>query len=135
MESDILVGLLALLCSPFCPCTCLLDNVGDADLEAIRYRLQDEKEKRLLLENDVETMMLKLAELERLCKRERTPTAPVVLFQGLVTRDRTLDEVTLQFFQSHRNDGRILCASRPLICCISARFGSPFSAWLMWGNE
>ncbi|KAL3861357.1 hypothetical protein ACJMK2_007393 [Sinanodonta woodiana] len=74
MEPYLLAGLLTLLYPLFSPCTCLLDNVGDADLKAVRYRLQDEKEKRLLLENDVETMMLKLAELERLIKKDRNKT-------------------------------------------------------------
>jgi len=62
------------------------------------------------------------------------PTAaPVVLFNGLVTRHRALAEVKFSIF--HRNDGRIIRAGRPVLCCISARFGSPVSARLVWGNE
>ncbi|KAK3583747.1 hypothetical protein CHS0354_022779 [Potamilus streckersoni] len=68
--------LLILICLDFLLglCTCLLESVGDADLEAVRYRLQDEKEKRLLLENDVEIMMIKFAELERRCKKDISQT-------------------------------------------------------------
>ncbi|KAL3861904.1 hypothetical protein ACJMK2_007917 [Sinanodonta woodiana] len=75
MEPNSMVGLFILVCLEglFDPCTCLLDNAGRADIEAVRYRLQDEKEKRLFLENDVETMMLKLAELERRCRKDITP--------------------------------------------------------------
>ncbi|KAL3853097.1 hypothetical protein ACJMK2_016675 [Sinanodonta woodiana] len=46
--------------------TAILEKVGEADLDAVRIRLEDEKAKRLLLENDVEVLMLKVEELKRL---------------------------------------------------------------------
>ena len=43
-----------------------LDNLDDEDLSAIRFRLETEKQLRLLQNNDIEVMMLKLANIERL---------------------------------------------------------------------
>ncbi|KAL3853085.1 hypothetical protein ACJMK2_016663 [Sinanodonta woodiana] len=45
--------------------TAILEKVGEADLDAVRIRLEDEKAKRLLLENDVEVLMIKVEELKR----------------------------------------------------------------------
>ena len=42
-----------------------LDDVSSSDVNAVRIRLTEEKSKRLLLKNDVETLMLKVEELER----------------------------------------------------------------------
>jgi len=43
----------------------LLDTLDEGDLATVKYRLEDEKSKRLLLQNDMEVMMLKMAALER----------------------------------------------------------------------
>ncbi|KAK3601563.1 hypothetical protein CHS0354_027799 [Potamilus streckersoni] len=43
----------------------ILENVAQADLDAVRIRLEEEKAKRLLLQNDVEILMLKVEELKR----------------------------------------------------------------------
>ncbi|KAK3601559.1 hypothetical protein CHS0354_027795 [Potamilus streckersoni] len=45
--------------------TAILEKVGEADLDAVRIRLEEEKAKRLLLENDVETLMVQVEELKR----------------------------------------------------------------------
>ncbi|KAL3853092.1 hypothetical protein ACJMK2_016670 [Sinanodonta woodiana] len=45
--------------------TAILEKAGEADLDAVRIRLEAEKAKRLLLENDVEVLMLKVEELKR----------------------------------------------------------------------
>ena len=45
-----------------------LDDVSSSDVNAVRIRLTEEKSKRLLLKNDVETLMLKVEELERKLK-------------------------------------------------------------------
>ena len=53
-------------------------------------------------------------------------------FQGHVIEDRTPAEVTCQFFQSQRTDGRILRTGLPVICCISLHCVWPLPTWLMW---
>ncbi|KAL3879003.1 hypothetical protein ACJMK2_031325 [Sinanodonta woodiana] len=50
--------------------TTILENVGQADLEAVRIRLEEEKAKRLLLQNDVEVLMLQFEELKRNCEQK-----------------------------------------------------------------
>ena len=42
-----------------------LADVESEDIRIVRHRLEEEKEKRLLLQNDVEILMLKVAKLER----------------------------------------------------------------------
>ncbi|KAL3831530.1 hypothetical protein ACJMK2_023271 [Sinanodonta woodiana] len=49
--------------------TVILDGVGSADLEVVRIRLEEEKAKRLLLQNDVEVLMLQVEELKRKCDK------------------------------------------------------------------
>ena len=49
-----------------------LDDASNSDVSAVRVRLSEEKSKRLLLQNDVETLMLKTEELERQIKSELT---------------------------------------------------------------
>ena len=43
----------------------LLDTMDEGDLAAVKFRLEDEKSKRLLLQNDMEALMLKMAKMER----------------------------------------------------------------------
>ncbi|KAK3592883.1 hypothetical protein CHS0354_004106 [Potamilus streckersoni] len=43
----------------------LLEDAEISDVSAVLLRLEDEKEKRILLNNDVEVLMLKVARLER----------------------------------------------------------------------
>ena len=43
----------------------LFDSLDDKHIHAVAFRLQDEKEKRLLIENDLKIVMLKLGQLER----------------------------------------------------------------------
>ena len=42
-----------------------LADIESEDIRIVKYRLEEEKEKRLLLQNDVEVLMLKVAKLER----------------------------------------------------------------------
>ena len=46
----------------------LLDGLEKTDVREIRTRLEEEKAKRLLLQNDLEVLMLKFEQLERTCK-------------------------------------------------------------------
>ncbi|KAL3853089.1 hypothetical protein ACJMK2_016667 [Sinanodonta woodiana] len=59
------IQILLLLTSCVIVGAAILEKVGEADLDAVRIRLEDEKAKRLLLENDVEILMLKVEELKR----------------------------------------------------------------------
>ena len=43
----------------------LLDDASSSDVTAVRLRLSEERSKRLLMRNDVDTLMLKLEELQR----------------------------------------------------------------------
>ena len=43
----------------------LLDDASSSDVTAVRVRLSEERSKRLLIRNDVDTLMLKLEELQR----------------------------------------------------------------------
>ena len=43
----------------------LLDNASSSDVTAVRLRLSEERFIRLLMRNDVDTLMLKLEELQR----------------------------------------------------------------------
>ena len=42
-----------------------LDDVSSSDVQAVKIRLSEEKSKRLLLQNDIEALMLRLEELEK----------------------------------------------------------------------
>lgn len=42
----------------------LLDDVSDSDVNIVRVRLSEEKSKRILLQNDVESLMLRMENLE-----------------------------------------------------------------------
>ena len=47
-------------------CLCdILENVEDADIRAVRSRLEEERAERLLLRNDIDILMVKVAQLER----------------------------------------------------------------------
>lgn len=59
-----LVLVLACLLSYVAPSE-LFNNLDEKEISFIAYRLQDEKEQRLLLKNDVDVMMLKLGRIER----------------------------------------------------------------------
>ncbi|KAL3831531.1 hypothetical protein ACJMK2_023272 [Sinanodonta woodiana] len=66
------VTLLCLLATSTCVITAILEGVGRTDLEIVRIRLEEEKAKRLLLQNDVEVLMLQVEELKRKCdQREK----------------------------------------------------------------
>ena len=43
----------------------LLDDASTSDVTAVRLRLSEERSKRLLMRNDVDTLMLKVEELQR----------------------------------------------------------------------
>ena len=43
----------------------LLDDASSSDVIAVRLHLSEERSKRLLMRNDVDTVMLKLEELQR----------------------------------------------------------------------
>ena len=43
----------------------LLDDASESDVNVVRIRLTEEKSKRILLQNDVETLMVKVESLER----------------------------------------------------------------------
>ena len=43
----------------------LLDDASSSDVIAVRLRLSEERSKRLLMRNDVDTLMMRLEELQR----------------------------------------------------------------------
>lgn len=43
----------------------LLNRLDEKEKSSVAFRLQDEKEKRLLLQNDVDIIMLKIGQMER----------------------------------------------------------------------
>ena len=43
----------------------LLDDASTSDVTAVRLRLSEERSKRLLIRNDVDTLMIKVEELQR----------------------------------------------------------------------
>ena len=43
-----------------------LDDASNSDVAAVRLRLEEEKSKRLILQNDVEILMMKVEKLEGL---------------------------------------------------------------------
>ena len=43
----------------------VLNGLDEQELSSIAYRLQDEKQQRLILKNDVDVMMLKIGLMER----------------------------------------------------------------------
>ena len=43
----------------------LLDDASNSDVAAVRLRLSEERSKRLLMRNDVDTLMIKVEELQR----------------------------------------------------------------------
>ena len=45
-----------------------LDDASNADVSVVKVRLSEEKSKRLLLQNDIETLMLKTEKMERQIK-------------------------------------------------------------------
>ncbi|KAK3581607.1 hypothetical protein CHS0354_000148 [Potamilus streckersoni] len=50
----------------------ILDGMVNSDVSAVKIRLEEEKEKRLLLENDMEILMLKAANLTRTVEKFAT---------------------------------------------------------------
>ena len=44
----------------------LLDDASHSDVIAVRQRLEEEKSKRMLLQNDVEILMAKVEKMERI---------------------------------------------------------------------
>ncbi|KAL3853133.1 hypothetical protein ACJMK2_016703 [Sinanodonta woodiana] len=51
-------------------CHGILDEMTCSDVGAVKLRLEEEKEKRLLLQNDVEILMLKVGNLERKLEKD-----------------------------------------------------------------
>ncbi|KAL3853126.1 hypothetical protein ACJMK2_016696 [Sinanodonta woodiana] len=67
----------------------ILDGMVNSDVSAVKFRLEEEKEKRLLLENDMEILMLKVANLTRTVEKFATgsstspsTTAPSIAFMA-----------------------------------------------------
>ena len=46
----------------------LLDDTSNSDVNVVKIRLSEEKSKRLLMQNDVESLMLRMEEMERTIK-------------------------------------------------------------------
>ena len=46
----------------------LLDDTSNSDVNVVKIRLSEEKSKRLLIQNDVESLMLRMEEMERTIK-------------------------------------------------------------------
>ena len=46
----------------------LLDDTSNSDVNVVKIRLSEEKSKRLLIQNDVESIMLRMEEIDRTVK-------------------------------------------------------------------
>ncbi|KAL3853088.1 hypothetical protein ACJMK2_016666 [Sinanodonta woodiana] len=107
--------------------TAILEKVGEADLDAVRIRLEDEKAKRLLLENDVEVLMLKVEELKRGCSQisedkkgnVTSLTAGIAFTATLSTQTTHVYDQTLIFDNVKLNEGNCYDSS-------SGQFRAPF---------
>ena len=59
------IAFTVLLLATSCLSKKFLEGLENEDVRVVRHRLEEEKEKRLLIQNDVEVLMLKVAQLER----------------------------------------------------------------------
>ncbi|KAL3868584.1 hypothetical protein ACJMK2_041385 [Sinanodonta woodiana] len=66
--------------------SCLLDGVSDGDINAVRLRLAEERERRLLLENDVQLLTLRYAQLQRLFDQAMSPVG----FRAVLSNHTTI---------------------------------------------
>ncbi|KAL3853086.1 hypothetical protein ACJMK2_016664 [Sinanodonta woodiana] len=124
--------------------TAILEKVGEADLDAVRIRLEDEKAKRLLLENDVEVLMLKFEELKRGSSRTSednkafpanvTSLTSGIAFTATLSKDTThVFQQTVIFDKVKLNEGNCYDSS-------TGQFRAPFrglyvfSATIMKGS-
>ncbi|KAL3853096.1 hypothetical protein ACJMK2_016674 [Sinanodonta woodiana] len=116
--------------------TAILEKVGEADLDAVRIRLEDEKAKRLLLENDVEVLMLKVEELKRgfsqiaennkASPRNVTSLSTGIAFTATLSRETThIYEQTVIFDNVKLNEGNCYDSS-------TGRFCAPFRGLYMF---
>lgn len=93
---------------PFAVTSGFLDDASNSDVSAVKIRLSEEKSKRLLLQNDVETLMLKTEELERQIKKltEHLPEAgqstldTTVHFNVKLSKHTTLDALHVIVFDT-----------------------------------
>ncbi|KAL3853102.1 hypothetical protein ACJMK2_016679 [Sinanodonta woodiana] len=110
--------------------TAILEKVGEADLDAVRIRLEDEKAKRLLLQNDVEVLMLKVEELKRgfsqISENNKASPGNVtsittgIAFTATLSRETThVYEQTVIFDNVKLNEGNCYDSS-------TGRFRAPF---------
>ncbi|KAL3853105.1 hypothetical protein ACJMK2_016682 [Sinanodonta woodiana] len=109
----------------------ILEKTGEADLDAVRIRLEEEKAKRLLLQNDVEVLMLQVEELKRgfsqISKDKMAPSGNLTLITPsiafTVTSLQTANlfpEQSVIFDTVNVNEGSCYNAS-------TGRFRAPFS--------
>ena len=89
-----LVLVLACLLSYVAPSE-LFNNLDEKEISFIAYRLQDEKEQRLLLKNDVDVMMLKLGRIERNMEEIKHCKRKCASFYYILSYDRILSIVSL----------------------------------------
>ncbi|KAL3853090.1 hypothetical protein ACJMK2_016668 [Sinanodonta woodiana] len=118
--------------------TAILEKVGEADLDAVRIRLEDEKAKRLLLENDVEVLMLKVEEIKRgfsqMSENNKVSASPAnvtslatgIAFTATLSRETThVYEQTVIFDNVKLNEGNCYDSS-------TGRFRAPFRGLYMF---
>ena len=70
----------------------VFNNLDEQEICSVAYRLQDEKQQRLLIQNDVEVMMLKIGVLERSLgelKQSQSKYASNFKYRHTVMRCRT----------------------------------------------
>ncbi|KAK3608960.1 hypothetical protein CHS0354_026289 [Potamilus streckersoni] len=108
--------------------TTILENVDQADLEAVRIRLMEEKAKRLLVQNDVDVLMLQFEELKRRCDQRDnhvfdgnvTLVTHIIAFTATLSADMPLvSEQTVIFDNVKVNEGNCYDSS-------TGRFRAPF---------
>ncbi|KAK3596763.1 hypothetical protein CHS0354_038763 [Potamilus streckersoni] len=64
----------------------LLDRASDGDINAVRLRLAEERERRLLLENDVQLLTLRYAQVQRMLNQAMSPVG----FVAKLSNHRTI---------------------------------------------
>ncbi|KAL3853087.1 hypothetical protein ACJMK2_016665 [Sinanodonta woodiana] len=127
------IQILLLLTSYASVGTDILEKVGEADLDAVRIRLEDEKAKRLLLENDVEVLMIKVEELKRVfsqisedIKGNMTSPTAGIAFTATISKETThVPEQTVIFDKVKLNEGNCYDSSTGI-------FRAPFRGLYMF---
>lgn len=89
-----------------------LDDASNSDVSVVKIRLSEEKSKRLLIQNDVETLMRKIEDMERKIKKlienlpqtDQTVSNTTVYFNAKLSAHTTLDSLHVLVFDTVRDN-------------------------------